>query len=118
MELPAVDSLAAIVKLLPPPVPSSTGGIGKGSIYFLSFGVAPGAAAAAVANTARLSLKPAPPTAPRFSSCLLVSMIVSLALLDKPAPCDLDHWSLLLRVGDSRAHDGAEAPRVILEGRG
>jgi hypothetical protein len=60
-----VDSLAAIEKLLPPPLPSSTGGTGNASTHLLNRGVAPTTTGAAVANDARPTTSPAPPIAPR-----------------------------------------------------
>src|SRR5512132_1068040 len=69
-----VDSLAATVKLLPPPRPSSTGGTGRGSTHFLNRGVAPAIAGDVVGKASGLSATPAAPTAPRSSSCLRVSI--------------------------------------------
>src|SRR5512132_4738833 len=74
-----------MLKLLPTPVPSSTGGTGMGSRHFLSRGVAPTTAGAAAANDARLTTSPTPPIAPRCTSCRLVNITPSLRAARKQA---------------------------------
>jgi len=108
-----VDPLAAITKLLPPPLASSTGGTGKAAAHFLSLGVAPIAGRAAIANDERPTTRPAPPIAPRSRSCRLVSMIPPILPGVRIRTVPTLPGTRLLRVAPSHQVSGRLSPRRL-----